>query len=116
MKTSHVLAGAVAALMVGGVAQAKKSSKAKMVHCGGLNSCSGQGSCASADNSCKGKNTCSGKGWSEMSEKDCKTKKGNIVADAKGGEKMDKPADAPKAADKAEKPAEAPAAKPADAK
>ena len=121
MKTSHILAGTVAALMVSGVAHADskagKKSAAKTVHCGGLNSCSGQGSCASADNACKGKNSCSGKGWSEMSSKDCKDKKGTVVAAAKPAEKTaDKPADAPKAADKAAKPADAPAAKPADAK
>ena len=35
---------------------------AAAVHCMGINSCKGQGSCKSAKNACKGQNSCKGEG------------------------------------------------------
>ena len=35
--------------------------------CKGMNSCKGQGGCASSDNGCKGKNSCKGKGGCKTS-------------------------------------------------
>jgi hypothetical protein len=48
----------------------------KKVHCYGVNSCKGKGSCKTADSSCKGKNSCKGKGVVEMSKKKCAKKGG----------------------------------------
>jgi uncharacterized membrane protein len=76
------LAAAVCSLFAAGAAQADDKMKdgAKVVHCGGINSCKGQGSCAGADNSCKAQNDCKGKGWVETSAKECKEKGGKVVA------------------------------------
>lgn len=115
MKTGTIIATAVATMMLaGGTAQAKgkkkaektdKAAAAASVHCFGLNTCSGQGSCKSANNACKGQNSCSGAGWSAAaSEKACQDKGGRLTAQADAPK-----ADAPKTADKAE-------AKPADKK
>jgi hypothetical protein len=64
------------------------------VHCVGLNSCKGQGSCAvaksscngpagcaTAGNACAGKNDCKGKGWvPTASGKECTSKGGTVAA------------------------------------
>jgi hypothetical protein len=52
----------------------------KEVHCAGINSCKGQGSCAGADNACKAQNSCKGKGWVDTTEEDCLAKGGTVVA------------------------------------
>jgi hypothetical protein len=43
----------------------------------------GKGACASAANNCKGHNTCKGKGWLEVTEKECKDKKGTVLVEKK---------------------------------
>jgi hypothetical protein len=88
MSTKNALiASAVASLFMSGAAVAKgKADKkaAEVVKCAGVNECKGQGSCSGADNSCKSKNECKGKGWTETaSAKDCTTKGGKVLADAK---------------------------------
>ncbi|HEY7723904.1 MAG TPA: hypothetical protein VH880_01130 [Anaeromyxobacteraceae bacterium] len=81
-----VVAAAVCSMFAAGAARAgekaeKTKEGAKVVHCGGINSCKGQGSCAGADNSCKAQNSCKGMGWIETkSEKECKDKGGKVVA------------------------------------
>ena len=55
---------------------------AKKVKCTGVNECKGKGACAGAGNSCAGKNECKGKGVMSMTEADCKTKGGSVVAEA----------------------------------
>jgi hypothetical protein len=63
------------------VASADKA--ADSVKCMGINSCSGKGSCKSANNACAGKNGCKGKGITAATSADCKAKGGTVVADAK---------------------------------
>jgi uncharacterized membrane protein len=50
------------------------------IHCGGINSCKGQGSCAGNDNACKSQNSCKGKGFVDTSAADCKAKGGTVLA------------------------------------
>ena len=63
------------------VGQADDKAKEAKVKCSGINSCAGKGACAGASNGCAGKNGCKGKGWVETSAKECKDKKGTVVAD-----------------------------------
>ena len=53
---------------------------APMVHCKGVNQCSGKGACKTADNACRGKNACKGKGVMPMTKEDCE-KAGGTVAE-----------------------------------
>jgi hypothetical protein len=80
MKSKGAIIAAMAAGLFGAgaplVASAADSAK---VHCQGVNSCKGKGSCHGASNGCAGQNGCKGKGWVEMSEKDCKDKGGKVV-------------------------------------
>lgn len=74
-----MVASAVAGLFAAGapgVVTAKESAKVK---CAGVNSCKGKGQCHSATTSCAGMNSCKGKGWVEMTDKECKEKKGTIA-------------------------------------
>jgi hypothetical protein len=76
--------GALIAAMAAGIfsagapALANAADTAK-VHCEGVNSCKGKGSCHSAANACGGRNACKGKGWVEMTEKECKDKGGKVT-------------------------------------
>jgi len=63
----------------GGGAKAEAAGGSETVHCGGINSCKGQGACAGNDNSCKALNECKGKGWVDTSAADCKEKGGSVV-------------------------------------
>jgi hypothetical protein len=95
--TSALIVSAFCTLLAqGALAVEGKSATAAAgrVHCGGLNSCKGQGACASAKNSCKGaagcpgasnacagKNECKGKGWvSTSTVKECKEKGGTVLS------------------------------------
>ncbi len=50
------------------------------VHCMGINSCKGMGSCKTATNACKGMNSCKGKGiMNTTTAKDCTDKGGTVV-------------------------------------
>ncbi|HVU51513.1 MAG TPA: hypothetical protein VHL80_12550 [Polyangia bacterium] len=80
MSTKGALIAAVAAgLFSAGAPLLASAADSAKVHCEGVNSCKGKGSCHSAANSCAGKNGCKGKGWMEMSEKDCKDKGGKVT-------------------------------------
>ena len=89
MRTSKgmLIAGAAAGLILAGaVARAEPQEKkaGDMVHCAGINSCKGKGSCAGAGNSCAGQNSCKGKGVTDTSADDCAKKGGKVVAGEKG--------------------------------
>jgi hypothetical protein len=59
-----IIAGAAAALILGGQAIARASSHAGGgVKCVGGNACSGKGECGTATHDCAGKNKCKGQGW-----------------------------------------------------
>lgn len=77
-----LVAAALSGLLLGGQASGSgntnteaKEGKGK---CHGVNKCKGKGECAGKNNSCGGHNKCKGKGWTEMTEKECKTKKGKF--------------------------------------
>ena len=62
----------------------KKDAKAAdgtEIRCAGVNECKGKGACGGANHGCAGENACKGKGWIKLSEKECKAKKGTVVAD-----------------------------------
>ena len=61
------------------VGHADDKTKEAKVHCGGINSCKGKGSCSGASNGCAGQNGCKGKGWVEATAKECKDKKGTVI-------------------------------------
>jgi hypothetical protein len=65
------------------VGMADDKAKESKVKCSGINACKGKGACSSATNGCSGQNSCKGKGWVEASAKECKDKKGAVVADKK---------------------------------
>jgi hypothetical protein len=50
----------------------------KRVHCYGVNSCKGKGSCKTSTSSCKGENSCKGKGVKMMTKKECLKKGGKV--------------------------------------
>jgi hypothetical protein len=77
------------------VGHADDKTKEAKVKCGGINSCKGKGACAGASNGCAGKNGCKGKGWVEATEKECKDKKGTVVADKDKGKDAAKDTKAP---------------------
>ena len=84
MSTKGALIAAMAAgIFSAGAPLLANAADAAKIHCEGVNSCKGKGSCHSAANSCAGKNGCKGKGWTKMSDKDCKKKGGTVLADAK---------------------------------
>jgi hypothetical protein len=69
-----LVASAVAALFVGGLAGAvhaeDRAGEAK-IKCEGVNSCKGHSDCKSAHNACKGQNGCGGKGFVMMTQEEC---------------------------------------------
>jgi hypothetical protein len=68
-----IIAGAAAALILGGNAVARASSHSEGVKCVGGNACSGKGECGTATHSCAGQNECKGKGWvMKKSAEECK--------------------------------------------
>jgi hypothetical protein len=83
MSTKGALIAAMAAGLFSTAPAVVHAADSAKVHCSGVNSCKGKGSCHSASNSCAGKNGCKGKGWMEMSEKDCKDKGGKVTQDGK---------------------------------
>jgi hypothetical protein len=75
-------AAGLASTMVANPALAAASSKVKLQHCSGVNSCKGHNDCGTASNSCSGKGSCKGQGWVSASAKACADMGGKIV-DAK---------------------------------
>ncbi len=61
-------------------AKADDKTKEAKVKCAGINECKGKASCAGGGASCAGLNACKGKGWIEVTAKECKAKKGTVVA------------------------------------
>ena len=94
MTTGKAIAMTVAGLLLAAAPQLHADDKTKeaKVKCSGINSCKGKGSCAGASNGCAGQNGCKGKGVVETTAKECKDKKGTVVADK---DKKDAPKDAP---------------------
>ena len=80
MSTKGALIAAMAAglFSAGAPLLANAGDDSAKVHCQGVNSCKGKGSCHGAANSCAGQNGCKGMGWVEMSAKDCKAKGGTV--------------------------------------
>lgn len=67
----------------GGSASTTPMEKEKVaaVHCMGINSCKGQGSCKTAQNACKGQNSCKGQGFVDVASPDeCTAKGGTTLA------------------------------------
>jgi hypothetical protein len=80
------IAGALAAMIAGGLANAQdkpakpEKAEAKTIHCEGTNDCKGKGGCKSAKNDCKGQNSCKGQSFTmEKTAKDCTAKGGKVV-------------------------------------
>jgi hypothetical protein len=93
MTTGKAIAMTVAGLLLAAaprVGHADDKTKEAKVKCSGINSCKGKGSCSGASNSCSGQNGCKGKGWTEVTAKECKDKKGTVVADKKDEKPADK--------------------------
>jgi len=83
---SFVVAGAAALLLISGAVNARADEKAgsAQVKCLGVNSCKGQGACATAKNDCKGKNACKGQGMMKMSSAaECSSKGGTMAPEEK---------------------------------
>ena len=80
-----MIASAVATLIASGSLAARAADKAggDKVHCSGINSCKGQGSCSGGGHGCKGQNSCKGQGWVETSAKDCADKGGKVEKENK---------------------------------
>lgn len=54
--------------------------KTAKVHCMGINECKGKGACRTEANACAGHNGCGKKGFVEVTEEECKTKGGTVMA------------------------------------
>ena len=83
MFIAAAVAGLVGCASKGGAGNQPSSSSgmtSQGVHCAGINSCKGQGSCAGNENACKAQNTCKGKGWVDTTASDCQAKGGTVVA------------------------------------
>ncbi len=84
-----MIAMAVAGLLLAAAPQLADAGDAKTtkVKCEGINECKGKSQCNTANSACAGMNSCKAKGWIEVTAKECKAKKGKVVAE--------KPADKP---------------------
>lgn len=83
-----MIAMAVSGLLLAAAPQlAAADTKEAKVKCEGINACKGKSACATSKSSCAGMNSCKGTGWIEVTAKECKAKKGKVVAE--------KPADKP---------------------
>jgi hypothetical protein len=74
-----LIAAMAAGLFSAGAPALANAADSDKVHCEGVNSCKGKGSCHSAANGCAGRNGCKGKGWVVMTEKECKAKGGKVT-------------------------------------
>jgi len=89
MNTNHSIKGAVIASAVAALfgcassnqqAAASPSGTTGSVKCLGINSCKGQGTCATADHSCGKHTPCKGQGWLVVdSAAECTTKGGKVI-------------------------------------
>ena len=74
-----IIAAMAAGLFGAGAPLAASAADSAKVHCQGVNSCKGKSACATAKSGCSGQNACKGQGWIEMTEKECKAKKGTVA-------------------------------------
>ncbi len=58
----------------------KADEKTAKVHCMGVNECKGKSACKTEANACAGQNGCGKKGFVEITEEECKTKGGTVMA------------------------------------
>jgi hypothetical protein len=65
------IAGAAAAMFIGGAPAIGAEETGVKVKCYGANACKGQANCKTAMNACKGHNACKGQGFVLMDEKAC---------------------------------------------
>lgn len=73
------LAMAAAGLISGAVlAPSMASAEEAQVHCWGVNACSGQNDCKTAENDCKGMASCKGQGFVLTTEEACEEQGGEI--------------------------------------
>ena len=80
MSTKGALIAAMAAgIFSAGAPLLANAADSAKVHCEGVNSCKGKGSCHSAANGCAGSNACKGKGWVKTTAAECKTKGGKVI-------------------------------------
>lgn len=56
-----------------------------MVHCYGVNTCSGTADCATTTHECKGQNSCRGQGFKAMTAQACLTA-GGVIGDLRAPE------------------------------
>ena len=81
-KRGMLIASAAASLILTGDVLARAEDKAGVeVHCAGINSSKGKGSCAGASNACKAQNECKGKGYVDVSSAEkCAKAGGKVIA------------------------------------
>ena len=89
MKTNHSIKGAAIASAVAALfgcantarqTAAAPASTTASVRCLGINSCKGQGTCATADHSCGKHTPCKGQGWLVVDSADeCAAKGGKVL-------------------------------------
>jgi hypothetical protein len=81
IRTGALIAATAAAMALSGVAFADTASATAddSVHCYGINSCKGQGSCKTAENACKGQNVCKGHGFLPTKAAECSAKGGKAL-------------------------------------
>jgi hypothetical protein len=85
MTHGKTIAMAVAGLLLtaGPTTVSAGDAKTATVKCEGINTCKGKGACSTATNGCAGLNECKGKGWVTVTAKECKAKKGKVIAEPK---------------------------------
>lgn len=69
--TKAAMIATAAALLFGSIAAPVSAADEAKVKCEGVNSCKGQGACATEKNSCAGKNSCKGQGYVQLSKAEC---------------------------------------------
>jgi hypothetical protein len=88
MNTNHSIRGAMIASAVAALfgcanstqQAAAPSGETAGVKCSGINSCKGQGTCATADHSCGKHTPCKGQGWLVVdSAEECTAKGGQVI-------------------------------------
>ncbi len=80
MNKSVLISAAIAGVLSAGACKEAPKPVAEDGKCWGVNSCKGNGSCATKEHACAGLNTCKGKAWMKMKEKDCVEKSGKFEA------------------------------------
>lgn len=90
IKNKQLALATTAALLISGcssnhsTANMPSPSHSDMGQCSGVNSCKGNGSCATANNNCAGQNSCKGQGWLPLTKTDCSARSGSFSKFKKG--------------------------------